>query len=189
MADDRKCATPDLGLFGVSDRGASTSRPDELTYLAEYAATLGRLVANQSSLELLLRAVLDAHLTAAGQRLPAGLPLAKLEVGMSLPENWLTSWHSLGELIGEYNRHYPQSPIPMDIRDVRNAFAHGRILAEVADGELRLLRFSKPKQGRITVEENQLLSIGWLKDQVRKVATAMRALHELHAAQVGQSPK
>jgi hypothetical protein len=189
VQDDRKCVTPDVGLVGASDLGASTSRPEDLAYLAGYAATLGRLVANQSSLELLLRAVLDARLTAAEQRLPAGVPLAKLEVGMSLPENWLTSWHSLGELIGEYNRQYSQSPIPMDIRDVRNAFAHGRILAEVADGELRLLRFSKPRKGRVTVEENQVLSIDWLKDQVRKVATAMRTLHELHTAQVGQSPE
>jgi hypothetical protein len=144
-------------------------------YLNEYANALGRLMGNLASLELALRLALYTH-DPAERWIPGG-NVTTLTPGQQVPENWLTSWHTLGELIKAYNKLGGRSKVPVDIKDVRDAFAHGRILTEAGQtSTLRLIRFSKPRDGVVTVEENWTLTIDFMREQSRKALEAMKSV-------------
>lgn len=138
----------------------------------EYPAALGKLIANISTLELSLRIVLYLSEVPVERRLPVSSQLATLSRGDELEESRLTSWEGLGELIAEYSAKFPTNSLPKDIVDVRNAFAHGRILSSAESSELRLIKFNRPRGGRVSVEFSQTLSLRWINEQIHRVYEA-----------------
>jgi hypothetical protein len=132
-----------------------------------YPLLLGKLLANITSLEFAIRAVLYHQMVRPDQRVPVATRFTSLKEGEEIEESPLTSWDSLGQLIAEYNRLNPASAIPADLKDVRDAFAHGRILADNPTMPLTLVRFSRPVAGKVRVEKVETLTEEWLGRQIK----------------------
>lgn len=151
-----------------------TATPAESKYLDDYASALGMLMANLATLESSLRGALHEIRVEPVDMQLHSKTLVTLPVGTSLAENSITSWRSLGELIREYNElRLGGDPIPQGIRDLRNMFAHGLIFAHAGRDVLHLVRFSKPKDGRVTIEANHPLTMDWLRNENSKVIAAL----------------
>ena len=139
--------------------------------------TLGKLVANLATLEFALRVVIYLCEVPPEQRRPVARRFTALSAGDELEESALTSWDSLATLIVKYNCHNPNAPIPEDIGDLRDALAHGRVLTDEPDANLRLIRFGRPREGRVLVEMNQTLSMDWLDQQIHRLHDAVVLVH------------
>jgi hypothetical protein len=145
--------------------------------LEKYAHQLGRLHGNLASLEFALRAYLYAHADLPHQPLPNGMVLTSLRVGDSIPENALTDYSTLAQLISRYNRSIPAShaklSIDPNIVDLRDALAHGRVASSDSEDDFFLLKFSKPSFGQTTITYSQQLSSAWLNQQIDRVRTEL----------------
>jgi hypothetical protein len=151
--------------------------------LEHYAHSLGAIVANLQSLEFTLRGVLQNLPTARTLGIPPGTDIYAVPVRSELPESEMTSYDSLGELIDKYNtlaRDNGLSEIDRGIVDLRDALAHGRVSAAVPSADLRLLKFSKPKNGKVTVTFNALLSEDWFSEQRRITGEAVKSVIQAH---------
>jgi hypothetical protein len=149
----------------------------------EYAQHLGGLVANFQSMEFALRAVLQDLPNVRPIGVINSQDLYLLPVGHDLPENELTSYDSLGTLIHKYNqeaRNRRLTEIDLGLVEVRDALARGRISAKIPSDTLRLIKFSKPKDGRVKITFNALLSEDWFLEQKRRTREALKALVESH---------
>jgi hypothetical protein len=150
-----------------------------------HALGIGKLVSNLVSLETGLRVAIYLSETPAAERVPNSFRIAELTltVGQVLEENALWSWDSLSDLISKYNELNPDAAIDETIQDLRNALAHGRILAANPTSEMRLLRFSKPRNRKVTVEMVQSITLEWLDVQIKRTMEANlivnKRLHEL----------
>lgn len=79
-------------------------------------------------------------------------------------------WHSLGELVEDYNGLFldqPQHQVDPEVKKMRDALAHGRQLAQFVGTDIVLHRFTKPKAGRVLVESIQALSLAHLNEQIK----------------------
>lgn len=147
---------------------------DTTGYLKEYAYLLGTIVGNLASLELVVRVTL--HDLEAGTR-PAvhnGFDLEQLKVGTALPLTALTSWDSLGQLIGRYNELCTGAELGerlnLEVKHIRDTLLHGRILSSCPPNELIVVRMSKPRDGKPPiVEAIERLSISRLKELAQLV--------------------
>jgi hypothetical protein len=103
----------------------------------------------RSPLELALRTVLYELAHAPQNPLVHGVPLFSAKKGDHVPLNALTSWASLGDLIAAFNEsqktHDPLLHVDPSLKTVRDAFAHGRLVAADALTHLVLMRFAQPK--------------------------------------------
>ena len=130
--------------------------------LDEHARHLGGLLGNFQSLEFILRAFLQTLPNARPIGVPHGTDLYSFPVGADLPENELTSYDSLGQLIDKFNAEMKKrglAIIDKSLIDVRDALAHGRVSASSVTDTLRLLKFSKPADGRVRVTFNRNLAV------------------------------
>lgn len=147
-----------------------------MSYDLAFPDALGRLVSNLVQLEFSL-------LVALYLQEPTQMPtetLQTLKVGDVLPENHLTSWTTLKDLVSEYNaREKARAAKTVDDRivDLRDAIAHGRVTMRRDTMEYRLIRFSNPrKTGKVTVELTDTLTMRWLEQQVKFAADAMMVI-------------
>jgi hypothetical protein len=145
----------------------------------EYVRHLGGLISNLLSLEMGIRAALG-NLVPRPRDSSQSFFLAP--VGTEFSESDVTSYESLGQLIDRYNsqmRRHGKKEIDETIVDLRDALAHGRLLgSEPNVSSLRLIKFSKPKRGRVRVEFNQQLSAAWFTDQKARLIRASNLLQE-----------
>ena len=154
----------------------SKSNPD--VELSAYAADLGKLIGNLHSLEYLLRACL--YETDQSAALPEGLDWYRVKVGDELPENTLTSFESLGELIDRYNRDVATSDeqrVDRNIVDLRDAVAHGRVSGALGSAHVTLLKFTKPRNGRVQVTFASALTAEWFAEQRQRVFAEMNKVY------------
>lgn len=153
--------------------------------LLEYATALGKIVANLQSLEFTLRAFLYQRGDPPHQPLAAGADLYDLRVGDAAPENALTSYDSLGQLVDRYNRvvNDPQLALDRSVVELRDALAHGRVSAPLEATNLSLLKFERPKAGRARVVYCQELTPQWLSDQVKRTVGELRKVAKAGGAQ------
>jgi hypothetical protein len=148
--------------------------------LEEHATHLGGLISNFQSLEFLLRAFLQKSPSASPLGIPHGVDIYSSPVGTDLPENELTNYDSLGQLIDKYNGKVEKlglAPIDKTLVEIRDALAHGRVSAALADDTLRLVKFSKPANGRVRITFNAVLSSDWFTAQKKRVFEAMQSVH------------
>ena len=148
-----------------------------------YREQLGGLVGNFHSLEFILRAYLQKSPGARPIGLPHGTDVYKFPVGTELPLSEITSYDSLADLINRFNKEMVRQSLPeLDVTlvEVRDALAHGRVSGSSIDGHLRLLKFDRPKDGKVRVVFNEELSVAWFKEQTKRVYSAI----EIVAAQI-----
>lgn len=115
----------------------------------EHARQLGGLVANFQSLEFVLRVFLQGSAPLNG--IPYGTDIYSFPIGTVLPKNELTNYDSLGKLIRRFNAEMTvqgRPEIDSSLVEVRDALAHGRVSGAAEDKNLRLLKFSTPKNGK-----------------------------------------
>lgn len=135
---------------------------------ADYACQLGRVIANLHALEFVLRAFLYESV---GPQDP-GIRFDLLSQGDEVPENPLTNYDSLGTVIGKVNQRLEQlgraERIDSSLVDVRDAFAHGRMVAALREGPVKLVKFGKPLAGRVRVTASVDLTPAWLPRQIKR---------------------
>lgn len=151
--------------------------------LDEYARHLGGLLTNYHGLEFFLRLFLLGLEDAQPIGLPHGTDVYSLPVGTDVPLSDLTSYDSLGNLIDKYNDHAEEvglSTIDRSLVDVRDALAHGRVSATDPSDIMRLIKFSRPNNGSVTVTFNAVLSEEWFKEQKRRVLEPLFMLAKYH---------
>ncbi len=96
--------------------------------------------------------------------IPRGTDIYSFPVEKDLPDNGLTSYDSLGALIKKYNKKVNKhglEQIDEILVYVRDALAHGRVSANDINDTLRLLKFSRPKEKRVTVLFNEKMTETW----------------------------
>lgn len=148
----------------------------ELTDPADiYAYYLGTLVGNLHSLEVLLRIVLS------GGKWTLNLDARP---GDKVDLSAINEWASLSELVQRYNatvgRTHPQHLLTEGARIVklRNALAHGMVVARSPQPPLRLIKFGKVKGSRdkATVEFAAEMTDDWLREERSLIREAIETV-------------
>lgn len=150
-----------------------------------YRERLGGLVGNFHALEFVLRCYFQALPTARPIGISYGTDIYSFPVGAEVPENELTSYDSLGSLIQRFNGDMQSrgaATIDPTLVRLRDAIAHGRVSTKTKDGTLRLLKFGKPKEGKITIEFNEKMTEEWFKVQIPRVFSAVAVVAHVMGA-------
>ena len=141
-----------------------------------YSVRLGKLVSNLQSLEFILRAYLQQLPNSRPFGIHEGEDIYQYSVGSELPVNEITSWDSLGQLIDKHNQWavtQGEEEIDESIVELRDALAHGRVSASSPNDSLRLLKFSRPVNGKVRVVFNEMLSLEYLDRHIKRVHKAI----------------
>lgn len=144
--------------------------------LRDHAYHLGSLLANLQSLEFLIRAYLASLPSAVPSGLPHGTDIYTIPVGGTLPANAIIDYDALGQLIEKYNesaRQMGNTELEATLVDLRDALAHGRISVPGESEQLRLIKFSKPRNGVVTVTFNAVMDEAWFHEQKSLVRESM----------------
>lgn len=141
---------------------------------------IGKIIANLLSIEFVLRLFLYESV---GPK-HAQMNLWDLKVGDKVPENPITNYHPLGKLIDKVNQELERRGVPdrVDTRlvDLRDALAHGRVLANQPEGPFRLFKFSQPDSAKLVEVEFAVdLSQDWLDEQIKQTDTVLFNLVKL----------
>jgi hypothetical protein len=139
--------------------------------LREHATMMGKLLVSFQCLEYALRAYLYERRDPPHEPLAPGTDLDTMTFGDVLPENAITRWDSLTYLIKRYNRAISDGQLAVDLSlvDLRDALAHGRMAASLSEGNLALIKFTRPYAGRVEVGFREELSKEWMENQIKRV--------------------
>jgi len=149
-----------------------------------HAKSLGMLVTNFQSLETWVRIALWR---ASPNRDPfTRLDFEEMPVGTVLPGNELVDYSDLGTLLRKFNakmRAQNKEEIDLSLVELRDAIAHGRVMATDGGFPLRLFKFSKPnKNGEVSVTFNACLTPTWFERRIHDLKSAIdAAVHEAQA--------
>lgn len=138
--------------------------------LNEHASLIGQLIGNFHSLECALRLVIFNNQNKAQNK--EEVNLNNFSEGDIVEEDAFTDYSTLGELIQKYNnivKNNPSDTVDPNIVHLRDALAHGRVFSCVMQTPLKLLKFDKPKNGKVNVTFAQNMTDEWLKNQIDKV--------------------
>jgi len=145
----------------------------------EMTTGMAKVTANLQALEFVLRLFLYESV---GPKDP-DLRFERLSAGDVVLETPLTNYDSLGEVIKKVNRRLEAigrpERIDKSLVDVRDAFAHGRILADRPEGPFRLVKFCRPSAGTVKVAESVDLTPDWLDLQWQRTCAEVRKVVEL----------
>ena len=145
----------------------------------EYQRYLGLLKSNFFSLEFILRAFLyNQERKNDANRVTPPVTIEDAEIGEFVPENSLTNYDSLGDLIDKYNQKASiisnDLIIDRTLVDIRDVLAHGRVFSPEPAFPYYLIKFDKPtKQGQVQVTHKIMMTYGWFKEQADRVAQAI----------------
>jgi hypothetical protein len=149
--------------------------------LDEHAKHLGGLLANFQSLEFIIRSFLQELPTARQFGIPYGEDIYSFPVGTEIPENEITSYDSLGILIKKFNTSVKQkglTEIDTSLVEIRDALAHGRISAPEIGEQLRLIKFSKPQNGKVQITFSEAMTEDWFKFNKKRVRDSIQIVQE-----------
>lgn len=150
--------------------------------IEHHCRSLGGVIANLQSLEFYIRCVLSELPGSAPHGLQEDQNLYECKVGHELLESPMTNFDTLTQLISKYN-HAAQSfdwePVDAMLVEIRDALAHGRV-AYSGDEEhyARLMKFDKPRNGKVRVCFNVELSPGWFDQQIRATKRALDSVEQ-----------
>jgi hypothetical protein len=137
----------------------------------EHSLRVGYIHMNLAALESSLRFFL---LKANGQVFSSPTPS-----DTDAPINYITKFASLGGLIKEYNEALKSSEGAYKITDeavrIRDALAHGRLVAPANGFPVTLWKFGAERSGRVPIEYNDVLTVDWL-DNAWKLINKQRVL-------------
>ena len=146
----------------------------------EHEVSLGRLLTNMLSLEILLRLYLfykeptpDSH----------KFQLDSLREGDIVSENYFTNTCGLRNLIEKYNTYcktnFSELKIDPDLADIRNALAHGRVLSlDPNFSKIQLFNFVSEKEDQIRLAFATLMTKDWFQKQIKLFFNAMVNVHK-----------
>ncbi len=141
--------------------------------LDEHAHSLGKVIANLSTLELSLRVLLYNKEVKENPSLAIQRNLTALKINDLCTVNAFTNYDTLGELISKYNSLITSidSALCIDkkVVELRDAFAHGRVLASMENDTFILLKFSQPKSNSTKVTYAQPLTKEWMAIQIKRL--------------------
>ncbi len=142
---------------------------------------VGRIMTNLQSLEFAIRLFLDS---AVGPRDP-DLRLRDLHEGELVAESHFTNYGSLRDVAKQMNRRLEElgitERVDESLVDIRDALAHGRVIAFEENGPYRLLEFSRSRRGSGQVEVKVAVDVtrGWLNEQIRRTADELYKVMKL----------
>jgi len=148
---------------------------------------IGRLVRAMWQLEFMLRAFLyERELPKIG-RFATRENFIKSPVGTKLPVNAITDYSSLDQLIRRYNAIVRPASQHLTIDDsvvgIRDALAHGRVVAVGQSEAAELVKYSKPQDAEVFVAYRMTMTPETLRRHGKHVQDQMliiaRALREL----------
>lgn len=149
-------------------------------------SNIGKIVVNLQSLEFALRLFLDEIQSLPGIAKGAPIEFMKLTVGEWVPENYFTNYDTLNQLIqkvnSELNSHGLSERVDKSIVELRDALAHGRVLALNPQGPFRILKFSKPKNGKVQVTVSVDITPDWLSQQIKHTVNELQKVVKLGQA-------
>ncbi len=150
-----------------------------------HVVQLGKLVGNLQSLEALLRLYLRKISEKTSAAKPTGSSYWDLSIGDTVPEDEFSNFDSLGALVAKFNTDItardPELLPDPSVVEVRDLIAHGRVAGSATDtATLRIVKFSKPSLGRVTVVASALMDDAWFQvnidlvfKQIEKVGLAL----------------
>ena len=102
-----------------------------------------------------------------------------------VPDNALTNWDTLRDLIQKYNKLPISKGLTIDenLVDIRDAIAHGRVFSSTPDGINQLLRFKKPTKNGVEVEFSVAMTEEWFTTQFLRFYDAVRMVDAVHKRQ------
>ncbi len=128
-----------------------------------HAESIGKLLSNLLSLELLARLFLAKKL---GQE---EFPEDKHKKGGFVTSNALTNYDTLDKVLKKYNRNSEKKYHVDDktLTGLRDCLAHGRILTNLQNNFFKLFKFSRPDKNN-TVEITHLLYMdkNWFDENI-----------------------
>lgn len=124
--------------------------------LEDHTSGIGRIIVNLQSLEFVAR----SFLTVANQQ--------QIEIPddetTELPQTYMTNRLSLNDIVDTYNAQLSVSEqahrIDTSVVTVRDALAHGRLLADQARPPLKLYKFANVNKPNIPIAYRALLNEG-----------------------------
>jgi len=135
----------------------------------KHVRAVGALIVNLQSLEFLLRGFLSTVYDSDAKGLIPGMPpnLTTLHVGQSVPENYITNYDNLVQLIEKYNAFLTKKDISLlldkQLVTLRDALAHGRVFQEQSRTKFQLLKFDRPANGQVQVVFSETMDDQWFK--------------------------
>ncbi|MBI5353022.1 MAG: hypothetical protein HZB50_10320 [Chloroflexi bacterium] len=154
--------------------------------LSDTPANIGKIVENLQSLEFALRLVLDELQGIHNKGKGAQMDFMKLTVGEWVPETFFTNYDSLNQLIQKVNSEFLShgliERVDESLVELRDALAHGRVLALNPDGPYRMLKFSKPKDDKVQVTISIDITSDWLTKQINRTAKELQKVVRLGQA-------
>jgi hypothetical protein len=141
-----------------------------MTLEQRHLINLGKLLNNLLALEHILRLFFQNKINPLSNIEMASIYGSK--IGVFVPENEITNYKQLGELIDDFNEEMKkrgiQSLIDPTLVEIRHALHHGRISHSGMAVIPHLIKFSKPKDGKARVVFNETLSREWLERQITR---------------------
>lgn len=149
--------------------------------LDEHATSIGQIVTNLQSLELVLRLFLgETH----QEKIEFPDPKA-----VSVPLTHLTNYDTLGRLIRKFNKalnedERKQFSVDEAVVNVRDAIAHGRIVGAYPNPPYMIYKFGSPDPHSrfVPVERREFMDDAWIDrnrqlvaDQLQRVVGAARS--------------
>lgn len=155
--------------------------------IQQYCQNLGGVIANLQGLEFYIRCVLSELPDSPPHGLAEGENIFDCKVGHELLESPMTNFDALGALIAKFNlvaKTYGWDQLDTQLVQIRDALAHGRVAYPNDEGRFpHLMKFSKPRDGKVQVSFNAELSTDWFAQHIRLTQLAQdvveRASHDL----------
>ncbi len=134
---------------------------------------IGKLYTNLQSLEFALRGALYEKASPPHNPLKYGTSINSFNTGDILPENAMTDYSTLGQLIVRFNAEIAKGDnawtVDKEVVVIRDALAHGRSSGNEIDAHYTLIKFDRPKNSLVNVVFAQRLTKDWLKEKVKFV--------------------
>jgi len=140
-----------------------------------YISGLGELMANIQSLEFMIRIALYKNGSRPHKPFMVRTSFLSLDIGKEVPENALTDYSTLKQLISRYNREISKSEPSLNLSsnlvEIRDVLAHGRIAFEGGTNystDRFIAKFSDPKKDRkrrVFVAYAEKMSLEWIKEK------------------------
>lgn len=145
----------------------------------DHSTLLGQLMANLQALETWIRVVLVEREKPACGATEQGTDDWRQDAKISV--NRFTNFKQLSQLIKSFNSEIAapgRRRIDPRVVTLRNALAHGRVVGTLNGFPLRLVNFSEPTDGEVTVTFNEVMDYAWFHLQIRRVHGAIEVVRQ-----------
>lgn len=133
----------------------------------KYCYILGRFWQSFNNLEFFLRLYLNRK---NGKDNIYAMKFMNLPVGTECEENPMTDWKTFNELCSSFNS-YQNTDNKIDFKEIlelRDAMVHGRVSGD-SEGNMSVVKFSKPRNGKVTVEYNREIKFNEMEKIIDKI--------------------